>query len=36
MEHQQNQQDLASGSPAEIKNDPGWVALGPHFLSRSE
>lgn len=26
MEHQQQHQDMASGSPAEIKNDPGWVA----------
>ena len=26
MEHQQQQhQDMAAGSPAEIKNDPGWV-----------
>lgn len=27
MEHQQQQQhqDMASGSPAELKNDPGWV-----------
>lgn len=31
MEHQQHQ-DIASGSPAEIKNDPGWVLSSPQFF----